>query len=301
MQNENANPTDVPQNDVPAVENDFQAQLDQMRTQMESLTSENTKLSASLQKKMSEDAVKSGKYGRELQLREKQIQELQTQLIGQINTRLNPQVKPEMPSYNIPDPIKDERFSENLSQTLAQREMALRNEMEQRFQSQTEARKREVEELKQQFGGELTRVQLTSRVEREKEGLKAKGFSADEIEEALQFGIEHNMPSLRSAAFELYGEERFAPKSIPDPLPRSNGVSPQKIAQEVARQKTQPTPTGGAHKPQVSTAIEDKVREWQDIFQRGDAGKLTPEQFSAYMDAAKQYADANGSATAYYR
>lgn len=300
MNAENATTADVPQ-DAPALENDFQAQLDQMRTQMESLTAENTKLSASLQKKMSEDAVKSGKYGRELQLRDKQIQDLQLQLIGQINTKLSPQAKPEMPNYRVPDPIKDENFSGNLSQTLAERELALRNEMEQRFQAQSEAYKREVEQLKEQFGGELTRVQLASRVEREKEGLKAKGFTVDEIEEALQFGIEHNMPSLGSAAFELFGVDRFVQKSTPDPLPRANGANPQKIAQEVARQKPQPTPNGGAHKPQVSTAIEDTVREWNDIFQRGDAGKLTPEQFSKYMDAARQYADLNGSATAYYR
>lgn len=299
MNAENATPQiDTPQ-DVPV--DDIQAQLDQMRAQMEALTAENTKLSASLQKKMSEDSVKSGKYGRELQLRERQIQELQGQLIGQINSKLQPQAKPEMPSYQISDPIKDENFSGNLAQTLAQREMVLRNEMEQRFQAQSETHKREVESLKEQFGGELTRVQLVSRIEREKEGLKAKGFSPDEIEAALEFGIENNMPSLRSAAFELYGEERFASKSIPGPLPpKSNGVSPQKIAQEVARQRVQPEQRGGGHKPAVSSAVEDKVREFQQIFERGEAGKLTPEQLREYQTAANEYA-ANGSATAYYR
>jgi len=297
MNADNATPQDAP---VDAPVDDIQAQLDQMRAQMETLTAENTKLSASLQKKISEDSVKSGKYGRELQLRERQIQELQGQLIGKINDQLKPQ-KPEMPSYQISDPIKDENFSGNLAQTLAQREMVLRNEMEQRFQAQSETHKREVESLKEQFGGELTRVQLVSRIEREKEGLKAKGFSPDEIEEALQFGIERNMPSLRSAVFELYGEERFVTKSTPEPFPaKSNGVSPQKIAQEVARQKVQPQQSGGGHKPQVSTAVEDKVREWQQIFERGEAGKLTPQQLQEYLQAADEYAQ-NGSATAYYR
>lgn len=174
--------------------------------------------------------------------------------------------------------------------------------MEQRFQAQSEAYKREVEALKEQFGGELTRVQLASRVEREKDGLKAKGFSPEEIEDALQFGIERNMPSLRSAAFELYGEERFVQKSTPDPLPpKSNGTtSPQKIAQEVVRQRLQPEQRGGGHKPQVSTAVEDKVREFQQIFERGEAGRLTPEQLREYQAAANEYA-MNGSATAYYR
>lgn len=297
---EDKTPVDAPQ-DAPSAE-DMQTQLDQMRAQMDALSAENTKLSASLEKRSREESSKFGKLGKELQVRDQQIRDLQSQLIGQINSKLQPSPKEELPSYRIGDPIKDENFSGDLSRILAEREIALRREMEQRFEAQQQAYHREVEKLKSDFDGELRKTQLVSRVEREKEALKNKGFSPDEIEEALQFGIEHNMPSLRSAAFEMFGEERFA-KSTPEPIvPRSSGVvSPQKIAQEVARQKPKPEQRGGAQRQEVSTALEDKVNEWRGIFERGEAGKLTPEQFADYKRAVEDYSAQNGSATAYYR